>query len=55
MDPTTNAKTYWSISKRCLNDKKIPCIPPLFHDNMFITDFFKKAELFNSFFRSSAL
>ena len=39
MDPTTSVKTYWSILKRCLNDKKIPCIPPLFHDNKFITDF----------------
>ena len=50
MDPTTSAKTYWSILKRFLNDKKIPCIPPLFHDNEFITDFKEKAELFNSFF-----
>ena len=50
MGPTTSAKTYWSILKRCLNDKRIPCIPPLFHDNKFVTDFKKKAELFNSFF-----
>ena len=39
MDRTTSAKTYWSILKRFLNDKKIPCIPPLFHDNKFITYF----------------
>ena len=50
MDPTTSAKAYWSILRRCLNDKKIPCIPPLFHDNKFITDFKEIAELFNSFF-----
>ena len=50
MDPTTSAKTYGSILKRFLNDKKIPCIPPLFHDNKLITDFKKKAKLFNSFF-----
>ena len=43
MDPTTSAKTYLSIFKRWLNDKKIPCIPPLFHDNKFITDFREKA------------
>ena len=42
-DPTTDGKTYWSILKRRLNDKKIPCIPPLFHDNKFITDFKEKA------------
>ena len=50
MDPTTSAKTYWSILERCLNDRKIPCIRPLFHDNKFITDFKEKAELLNSFF-----
>ena len=33
-----------------LNDKKVPCIPPIFHDNKFVTDFSKKADLFNSFF-----
>ena len=49
MEPTTSAKTYWPILKRFLNDKKIPCILPLFHDK-FITDFKEKAELFNSFF-----
>ena len=30
--------------------KKIPCTPPLFDDNKFITDFKEKAEVFNSFF-----
>ena len=29
--------------------KKIPFIPPLFHRNEYVTDFKKKAELFNSF------
>ena len=33
-----------------LNNKKIPLIPPLYHDNCFKTDFKEKAELFNSFF-----
>ena len=46
MDPMTNAKTYWSILKSLLNNKKIPCIPPLFHQNKYVTDFKKKAELF---------
>ena len=36
--------------KRFLNNKKIPLIPPLFHENRFIIDFKEKAELFNSFF-----
>ena len=55
LDPTTSAKTYCSILKRCLNDKKIPCIPPLFHDSKFITNFREKAELLISFFWSSVL
>ena len=32
-----------------LNDKKVPCILPIFHDNKFITGFSKKADLFNAF------
>ena len=43
-------KYYWSLLKTMLNDKKVPCIPPIFQDNKFITDFSKKAGLFNSFF-----
>ena len=36
--------------KILLTVKKAPCIPPIFHENRFITDFREKAELFNSFF-----
>ena len=50
MYPITIAKTYWSILKTLLNNKKNPCIPPLFHQGKFVTDFKKKAELFSSFF-----
>ena len=49
-DTLTSPKTYWSILKTFSNNKKIPCIPPLFHENKFITDFKEKAELFNHFF-----
>ena len=38
--------------KSFLIGKKIPCIPPLFENNEYITDFKKKEELFNSFFES---
>ena len=50
MDPMTSAKTCWSILKLLLSNKEVPCIPPLFHQNKFVTDFKKKAELFNCFF-----
>ena len=50
MDPMTSAKTYWAVLKSLLNKKKVPSIPPLFHQNKYVTDFKKKAELFNRFF-----
>ena len=50
-NPATSSKTYWFIVKTFLNNKKISCIPPLFHENKFITNFKEKAELFNTFFR----
>ena len=49
MDPVTSLTTYWLIFKTFLNNKKIPCIPPIYHNN-YITDFQEKAEIFNSFF-----
>ena len=45
-----SSKTYWSLLKIFLNNKKISLIPLLFHENCFITDFKEKAELFNSLF-----
>ena len=45
-----NPKCYWSILKSFLSNKKIPCIPPLIHNNQFVVDFKEKSELFNSFF-----
>ena len=36
--------------KDFLNNKEIPFIPPLFHENSFITDFKENAERFDSFF-----
>ena len=44
-----NYRSYWSLMKIFLN-KKIPHIPPLYHENPFLTDFKEKTELFNSFF-----
>ena len=50
MDPATSPKAYWSMLKTFLNNKKIPCIPPIYHNNNYITDFKEKAEIFNNFF-----
>ena len=45
-----NFKAYWSLLRRLLNNKKIPLILRLFHENKFETDFKEKAVLFNSHF-----
>ena len=50
MDPITSARTYWSILKTLLSNKKIPFITPLFHRSKYEIDFRKKAEVFNLFF-----
>ena len=36
--------------KRLLNEKKIPCISTLFHDDKYIVDFQEKKEILDSFF-----
>ena len=45
MDCSTNPKAYWSLLKTFL-----PCIPPLFHNIKFISNFSDNAELFSNFF-----
>ena len=49
-DPLTSTKCYWSLLKIIVNQKKVPCIPPIFHNNEYVTDFQEKSEIFNSFF-----
>ena len=49
-DPRTSPKSNCSVLKPFLNNKKIPCIPLLLHDNKFITNFKEKVEIFNNFF-----
>ena len=45
-----NTKVYLALLKVFLNNRKIPAIPPLFHNNRFVSAFKEKAELFDSFF-----
>ena len=49
-DPPTSPKAYESILKTFLNNKKIHCIPPIYHNNNYITDFKEKIQIFNNFF-----
>ena len=39
LDLKTSQKSYWSILKTFLNNKKIPRIPPLLHQDKFVADF----------------
>ena len=48
--PSASPKCYLNLLKTPLNGRKIPCIPPLFPDNKFITNFKEKSEISNSFF-----
>ena len=50
--PNTALKTYWSVINRCLNNKKIPIIPSVFFKGKLMSDFQKKAKLFNNHFAS---
>ena len=43
---------YWTISNRLLYNKKLPTIPPLLVDSKLVSDFCKRANIFNSFFAS---
>ena len=48
--PGASSKTYWSLINSVLNKAKIPIIPPLLENGLFVTDFTKKAQLFNDYF-----
>ena len=50
LDPQTSPKSYWSILKKLLTCKKVPCILSLSHQNKFIIGFKGKAEMFNNYF-----
>ena len=49
-NPNTSIKCYWSLIKTLLNGKKVPCIPPIYDNNRYVTDFKEKSQLFNSYF-----
>ena len=51
-DAFSAPKPYWTIINHLLYNKNIPAIPPLLVDGNFVSDFNKKANLFNNFFAS---
>ena len=50
-----NPKCYWCILRIFLNNKKIPYIPPLIHNNQFVVDLKKKANYLTHSLQSNAL
>ena len=51
-DSNTSSKSYRTILNRLLYNKKLPTIPPLLADGKMVSDFGKKANIFNNFFAS---
>ena len=49
-----STKVYWALLKIFLNNRKIPVIPPLFHNNKFVTDFKEKLNFLIPFSQSNA-
>ena len=49
-NPGSSSKTYWSLINTVLNKAKIPMIPPLLENGLFVTDFAEKAQIFNDYF-----
>ena len=46
----TSSKTYWALINTVLNKAKIPIIPPLLDNGLFVTDFTEKPQFFNDYF-----
>ena len=42
-NPETGRKLYWSLINKILNKAKIPIIPPLLENDVFVLDFSEKA------------
>ena len=51
-NPETAPETYWEIFNRFLSNRKIPSVPFLLVNGEMISNFSKKAELFNKFLAS---
>ena len=49
-DPSTGTKKYWCLINKILNKAKIPEIPPLLENDIFVLDFSLKAQIFNDYF-----
>ena len=51
-NPKTVPKTCWSIINKFLSNQKTPIIPPALVNGELVSDFERKANLFNNYFSS---
>ena len=49
-DPSLGLKSYWTVRNKILNKKRYANIPPLLINDIFVSNFQTKADLFNDFF-----
>ena len=49
-NPGTSSKTYWTLINTVLIEVKIPMIPPLLENGLFVMDLTEKAQIFNDYF-----
>ena len=49
-DPQIGQKNFWTAFKRLSNKKKLTNIPPIFHNNIFVSNSQQKANIFNNYF-----
>ena len=49
-DPSLGPKSYWTVLNKILNKKKYTNIPPILINDIFLSNFQTKADLFNDFF-----
>lgn len=45
----TCSKTYWTLINTVLNKARVPAIPHLLENGLFVTDFSEKAQIFNDY------
>ena len=49
-DPQTDQNHFWNAFKTITNKKKYTNIPPIIENNVYISNFFEKANIFNDYF-----
>ena len=54
-DPKIGQKSFWTAFKRIVNTKKQTNIPPIIENDVYISDFSQKANIFNEYFATQCI